>query len=103
MREYFNGSPCCALGPKKGPCWTHAGRHRFLHARQESLDLEKKALDLVVLATLRASRSLPNDPSVSREAARASIKYHYGGMPICKTAFLFIHAIGYRRLTLYIQ
>ena len=46
VREYFDGSPCCALGPKKGPCWTHVGRHRFLHARQESLDLEKKELDL---------------------------------------------------------
>ena len=38
-------------------------RLRFLHARQESFDLEKKELDLVVLATLRASCSLPNDPS----------------------------------------
>ena len=26
------------------------------------------------------------------------IKYHYGGMPICKSAFLFVHAIGSRRL-----
>ena len=98
VHEYFNGSPCCALGSKKGPCWTRAGKERFLHARQESLDLEKKELDLVVLATLRASRSLPNDPSVSHEVARAPIKYHYGGMPICKSAFLFIHAIGSRRL-----
>ena len=98
VREYFNGSPCCALGPNKGPCWTHAGRGRLLYARQESLNLEKKELDLVVLATLRASRSLPNDPSVSCEVARASIKFHYEGMPICKSAFLFIHAIGSQRL-----
>ena len=63
VREYFGGSPCCVLGPKKGPCGTHAGRQRFLHARQESLDLEKKELDLVVLATLHASSSLPKDPS----------------------------------------
>ena len=65
VHEYFNGSPCCALGSKKAPCWACAGKERFLHARQESLDLEKKELDLVVLVTLRASRSLPNDPSVS--------------------------------------
>ena len=37
------------------------GQGRILHARQESLDLEKKELNLVVLAILRVSRSLPND------------------------------------------
>ena len=76
------------------------GQGRILHARQESSDLEKKELpvDLVVLAILRVSRSLPNDSSVSREDARASIRYHYGSIPICKSAFLFIHAIGSRRL-----
>lgn len=92
--QYFEGSPCCALGRDKGPCWTLAGREKFLHARQESMDLEKKELDLAVLAALRAFRSLPNDPSVSREISRASVKYSYEGMPICKSAFLFIHAIG---------
>ena len=94
VREYFDGSPCCALGPKKGPCWIHPGLEKFLQARQESLDLEKKELDLVVLATLRAYRSLTHDPSVSHKVVRASTKYHYGGMQICKSAFLFIHAIG---------
>ena len=39
-REYFDGSPCCALGPKKGPCWIRAGREKVLQARQESLELE---------------------------------------------------------------
>ena len=97
VREYF-GNPCCSLGPKKGPCWTHAGKERFLLARQESLDLEKKELDLVVLANLRASRSLTPDSSASQEGTRASIKYQYGGLVICKSAFLFIHAIGSRRL-----
>ena len=40
--EYFDGSPCCALGPNKGPCWTRVGQGRILLARQETLDLEKK-------------------------------------------------------------
>ena len=52
------------------------GQGRILHARQERLDLEKKELNLVVLAILRASRYLPNDTSVSGEVVRASIKYH---------------------------
>ena len=62
------------------------------------MDLEKKEVDLIVLATLRAFRSFTHDPSVSHEVVRASIKYHYGGMQICKSAFLFIHAIGSQRL-----
>ena len=33
VREYFDGSPCCALGPKKGPCWICAGLEKFLQAR----------------------------------------------------------------------
>ena len=40
-REYFDGSPCCTLGPNWSACWTRAGRERFLSARQESVDLEK--------------------------------------------------------------
>ena len=67
----YDGSPCCSsLGPEKGPCWTHAGRERFLNvSRQESLDLE---LDLVVLANLPASHSL-RDHSVSHEGTRPTI------------------------------
>ena len=84
VRQYFEGSPCCALGRDKGPCWTLAGREKFLHARQESMDRSSST-----------GRSLHNDPSMS---PRASVKYHYGSMPICKYAFLFIHAIGTRRL-----
>ena len=86
VREYF-GSPCCSLGPKKGPCWTHAGKERFLHARQESLDLEKKELDLVVLANRRASFSLTRDSSASHEGTRASIKYQYGGSTFFQSFF----------------
>ena len=88
VHEYFDGSPCCTLGPNKSACWTRAGRERFLLARQESLDLEKKDLDLVVLGTLRASCTFS---STSREVVRASSKYHYGDMPIC----FFVHSCNW--------
>ena len=42
VNEFFNGEPCCTLGPNKNPCWSRAGHERFLAARQESLELEKK-------------------------------------------------------------
>ena len=90
MRDYFDGSPCCTFGPNKSACWKHAGRERFLLARRESQDLEKKELDLAVLSA--------NNQSTSCEVVRASIKYHFEGVQICKTAFLFVHAIGSRRL-----
>ena len=59
------------------------------------MDLDKKDLDMAVLATLRATRTLTSTPSTS---ARASIKYQYGGIQICKAAFMFVHAIGAHRL-----
>ena len=66
---------------------------KFLLARQEILDFEKE-LDLVVLATLRATCAFTNDPSTPREVVRDSIKYHYGGMQIFKSAFLLVHVIS---------
>ena len=98
VRRYFDGNPCCSLGPKKSACWSRVGQERLLAARQESMDLEKKDLDMAVLATLRATRAFTSTPSTSREVVRASIKYQYGGVQVCKTAFMFIHAIGARRL-----
>ena len=53
MRDFFNGEHCCTLGPNKSACWSRAGRERFLLARQNILDVEKKEADLAVLATLR--------------------------------------------------
>ena len=58
------------------------------------MDLDKKDLDMAVLATLCATRTFTSTPSTSREVVRASIKYQYGGVQVCKTAFMFIHAIG---------
>ena len=98
ISEYFDGNPCCSLGPNKSACWTRIVRERLLAARQESMDLEKKDLDMAVLATLRATRMLTSTPSTSHEAARASIKYQYGGIQISKAAFMFVYAIGAHRL-----
>ena len=58
VHEYF-GSPCCTLGPDKGPCWACAGRERFMHARQESLYIEKNELDLYSSACYSSCFSLP--------------------------------------------
>lgn len=50
----------------------------------ESQELDKKEGDIAVLASLRVMHSIP---STSREGSRSSIKYQFGGMPICKAAF----------------
>ena len=92
---FFDKEPCCTLGPNKSACWTQAGREKFLQARLESQELDKKEGDVAVLASLRVMRSLP---STSQEGSRSSIKYQFGGVPICKMAFLFLNALGARRL-----
>lgn len=88
----FFEEPCCMLGPNNNACWNHAGRQRLLKARQECQDLEKKELDLAVLATLRVSRS------VTDLSERSSINYQFEGKPIFKTAFLFDYGIGAKHL-----
>ena len=64
---------------------------------QESEDLEKMELDLVVLSALHSTRT---SDSTCHEVLRASINYHFEGtcIKICKAAFLFVYAIGARRL-----
>ena len=57
--------------------------------------MDKKEGDVAVLASLRVMRSLP---STSQEGSRSSINYQFGGEPICKMAFLFLNALGARRL-----
>ncbi len=50
LEDFFNGDPCCSLGPDKTACWKLYGRESFKVARQDFLELEKAELDLAVLA-----------------------------------------------------
>ena len=95
VSQYFDGSPCCTFSPDKSACWKGVGHERFLLARRESEDLEKMKLDLVVLSALHSTRT---SASTSHEVVRTSINYHFEGIKICKAAFLFVYAIGARRL-----
>ena len=91
VEAYFNGDPCCALGPEKSACWTRFGRDVFLAARRESLEIDKNEADLAILGSIRTIRSLPN-PS-----GRTTMNYQFLGSSICKAAYLFLHALGIHR------
>ena len=85
-------SVCCSLGPKKGACWTQFDRKAVIHARQQSLELAKEELDLVVLRNLQAERSsshlFPTQPdSPTTNSQRTAIHYSYGGKHICRKMF----------------
>ncbi len=89
--DFFDGDPCCSLGPDKTACWKHYGRESFKIARQDFLELEKAELDLVVLAQLRSSRSL-------KGSSHIYVNYQFGGKTICRKAFMFINNIGIHKL-----
>lgn len=55
------------------------------------MDLEKRDVDLAILAELRVMRA-------EGPAGRSPINYQFCGKPICKSAFLFMHAVGARRM-----
>ena len=85
--------PCCSLGPKGTPCWKQFPAEMLTKARKESLDLDKKELDIAVLATLRALRTCHDESA----KVRSKIQYRFGAKPICKATFLFIYALGNKR------
>ena len=87
IKTMFEGM-CCSLGPKKGACWTQFDRKAVIHARQQSLELAKDELDLVILGNLQAGRSsshlFPTQPdSPTTNSRRTAIHYSYGGKRIC--------------------
>ena len=92
VREYFDGSPCCALGPKKGPCWIRGGREKFVQARQESLDLEKKEVDLIVLATLPAFRSFTHEAMTLLSHMKLCEHLSSTIMGVCKSVNLLFYS-----------
>ena len=96
-------SVCCSLSPKKGACWTQFDRKAVIHARQQSLELAKDELDLVILGNLQAGRSnshlFPTQPdSPTTNSRRTAIHYSYGGKCICRNIFSFVYAVGHSRL-----
>ena len=90
----FFSSSCCKLGPNKSPCYKHFSQESLLKARQESLELDHDEVDLVILSHLRAHRSAPSDKA---EVIRQKVQYSFAGKKICRSTFLFIHAISHHR------
>ena len=89
--SFFNEEPCCTAGPNKSACWKQFGHERVLKASRETLELDKNEVDLAILAELSVMRA-------DGPAGHSPIGYQFCGKPICKSAFLFMHDVGSKRM-----
>lgn len=103
--ETFITSTCgCKIGPKSSPCSSVLSRDTIVKYRMESLELTRDELDLVVLAQIRACRSVASQPSSRRTNhekstdCRSRTKYYVHGLEVCRQTFMFLHCIGHKRL-----
>ena len=79
---------CCSLVPKKAACWVPFDRKAVIHAHQQSLEVAKDELDLVILGNIQTGRSnshlFPAQPdSPTANSRRKAIHYSYGGERVC--------------------
>lgn len=85
------------MGPKSSPCLKQFNPDDIVLAKQDSLDLERKELDIALLASLRVLRS---DSSTSH-GKRTAIKYQFKGKQVCKSTF--INGVGSKHLKNFIK
>ena len=81
----------CALGPKKSLCSNLFGHSQLSVSRMNSLELSSSELDMLVLANLNAHRHSGDGHACN---SRATIDYYFRGRHVCKSTFMFVHAIG---------
>lgn len=67
--------------------------------RQDSMELTKDELDLVVLAQIRAHRTSENQPTLyasnhSTGGFRPQSDSYINGIQVCRTTFLFVHCMS---------
>ena len=100
--ETFIKSTCgCKLGPKSSPCCTVFTKEAIERYRAESLELSRDELDIVILAQLRACRTVQNQPHSThheRITDRCVTKYCAHGIQVCRQTFMFLHSMGHKRL-----
>ena len=104
--EMFIRDGCdCSQAPK---CSNILTKETIMKGRQESLELTKDELDLVVMAQIRSLRSIHEQPtsrtshhSSEHAVTRSRSEYYLHGVRICRKTFLFIHCMSgsrYERL-----
>ncbi len=101
--ETFIANSCgCKMGPKNSPCSKLLTKNTIVKFRNESIDLPKHELDLVILAQIRACRTTDTQPNSSethheKVSDKSMTKYFVHGVHVCRTTFMFLHCVGHKR------
>ena len=78
---------CCHFGPKSTACSTRFDRELIPTTRMNCREMTKAQLDVVILANLEAYQH-------DLGSSRSHIDYYFHGRKVCKSTFLFLHAVG---------
>ena len=85
----------CQFGPKKQHCSSVLCYSDVLECRTNCLQLSKEELDLIVLSHLQSH--LRRNEVGGRKRKRYVCNFFFNGQQICKSTYLFLHAIGKER------
>lgn len=96
--ERMFGSVCCSLGPKKAACWVQYDRKAVIHARQQSLELAKDELHLVILGNIQAGKSSSHLFPTHPHSPTANSRRTAFITAMVVSVFSFVYAIGHSRL-----
>ena len=105
--EAFFAETChCTLGNNNTPCSQALPRRYAVEYRDQCLELSKNELDIAVLGQLAALRRREPTLALVSDTARTKKRrvcqrpytvFRFGDMVICKTTFLFLHALFEKR------
>ena len=95
----------CSLGPTKSPCSKLIRRETVSATRLNCLEMTNSDLDMVVLSHLDAHRRIEEitdttgDSTITgvQQKHRIAVDYFFQGKRVCKSTYLFVHAIGPKR------
>lgn len=95
IRKFLREGCGCQFGPKKQHCSSVLCYSDVLECHTNCLQLSKEELDLIVLSHLQSH--LRRNEVGGRKRKRYVCNFFFNGQQICKSTYLFLHAIGKER------
>ena len=92
IRNFLKAGCGCQFGPKAHHCSSTISYSEALECRTNCLQLSKEELDLIVLSHLQCH--LRRKEVGGRKRKRYVCNFFFSGQQICKTTYLFLHAVG---------
>ena len=98
----------CSLGSGGSACSKYFTREEISATRISCLEMSTMELDMLVLAHLDAHRSNVAHATTSKDSShsagtkagtkrRSNIEYYFRGKRVCKSTYVFAHAVGPKR------